>query len=345
MNWMAIDGSFGEGGGQLSRYAVALAAITGRAIHLQNIRAKRSKPGLMPQHLTALKAVAAVSGGVLEGAELKATEIRFQPGRIAGGAYQFDVTTAGGVVLVLQALLPVVLHADGPVRIAIIGGTDLKKSPPLDYFQLVFLPWLARMGVKVRIEAVRHGYYPRGGGMLELVVHPCQDLKPIVAETPGPLRLIRGISHVARLPMHIPERMSASAGNLLTEFGPVRIDVKVLDDAESFGTGGAIVLAAETERSILGAAAVARRGVLAEQIGQEAGQALRAELEAGAAVDIHAADQLLIYAAQAKGRSLLAVREVSLHAKTVMWLAEQFLPVRFDMQFRNGLYQISVGQD
>jgi RNA 3'-terminal phosphate cyclase (ATP) len=324
---------------------MALAAITGRPIHLKNIRSGRAKPGLMPQHLTALKSVAAVSGGVLEGAELKSTEIRFQPGRIAGGDFRFDVGTAGGIVLVLQALLPVTLHADGPVRLAITGGTDLRMSPPMDYFLLVFLPWLARMGVKVRIGSVRHGYYPRGNGMVTLEVQPCRELKPLVAETPGPLLSIHGIAHAAHLPLHIPERMAAAANDALGGFGPAQIEAKVLGEAEAFGTGGAIVLAAETGHGVLGAATVAERGVPAERIGQEAGHALRAELDAGAAVDVHAADQLLIYAAQANGLSRLTVREVSLHAKTVMWLIEQFLSVRFRTQPWDGLYRIEVGHD
>lgn len=153
MTWLTIDGSYGEGGGQLSRYAMALAAITGRPLHLKNIRARRPKPGLMAQHLTALRSVATVSGGVLEGAELWATEIRFRPGRIGGGEYHFDVGTAGSISLVLQALLPVALHADSPVRLTIDGGTDVKMAPPVDYLRLVFLPWLERMGCVVSIES------------------------------------------------------------------------------------------------------------------------------------------------------------------------------------------------
>lgn len=342
MTWLTIDGSHGEGGGQLSRYAMALAAITGKPLHLTNIRAKRPKPGLMAQHLTALKAVAAVSGGVLEGAELGATEIRFRPGTIAGGEFHFEVGTAGSISLVLQALLPVALRAHDPVRLTITGGTEVKMAPPVDYLRLVFLPWLERMGATVRIESVRHGYYPRGGGAVTLTLKPCRHLKPLAVEKPGALRAIRGIAHVAHLPLHIPERMAAAARAQLPEFEPVRIEARVLDDAEAFGTGGAMVLVAETEHSLLGAATVAERGVPAEQLGQDAGRALRAELESGAAVDLHASDQLLIYAAQAQGVSRFSVREVSLHAQAVMWLIEQFLPVRFSAEPRGAIQLINV---
>lgn len=345
MTWLTIDGSYGEGGGQLSRYAMALAAITGEPLHLKNIRAKRRKPGLMAQHLTALRAVATVNGGVLEGAELRASEIRFRPGRIGGGQYHFDVGTAGSVSLVLQALLPVALHADSPVRLTIDGGTDVKMAPPVDYLHLVFLPWLERMGVMANIESVRHGYYPKGHGMLDLIVTPRKHPNPLVAEYPGTVRIIRGVAHAAHLPLHIPERMASAARAQLIDLGQVHIETRVLGDDDAFGTGGAMVLVAETEHSLLGAATVAERGVPAERLGQEAGQKLRAELEAGAAVDVHAADQLLIYAAQARGPSRFTVREVSQHARTVMWLIEQFLPVRFNVEPCQGLYRIEVIHD
>ena len=344
MTWLTIDGSYGEGGGQLTRCAMALAAITGRPLHLNNIRAKRAKPGLMAQHLTALRAVAAVAGGVLEGAALGATEIHFRPGRIAGGDYHFAVGTAGSISLVLQALLPVALHADSEVRITITGGTDVKMAPPVDYLHLVFLPWLARMGVAVTIESVRHGYYPKGGGAVSLTVRPCRNLKPLLAEAPGALSAIRGIAHVAHLPLHISQRMVAAARAELDDLAPVHIETKVLADDEAFGTGGAMVLIAETEHSLLGAATVAERRVPAEQLGHDAGQALRAELASGAAVDIHAADQLLVYAAQAREPSRFTVRQVTQHALTVMWLIEQFLPVRFKVEECHGVHCIEVAR-
>ncbi|SHF62493.1 RNA 3'-terminal phosphate cyclase (ATP) [Microbulbifer donghaiensis] len=342
MTCLVIDGSYGEGGGQLSRYAVALAAISGRPLQLENIRAKRAKPGLMAQHLTALRAVAEVAGGSLEGAEIGATEIYYRPDRIRGGDYRFDVGTAGSIVLVLQALLPVALHADKLVELTVTGGTDVKMAPPVDYLLMVFLPWLARMGVKVRVESVRHGYYPKGGGAVSLQLEPCGALRPLLAEQPGALRQINGVAHVAHLPRHIPERMAAAARDALADLGAMQIGVKVLGAADAFGTGGAIVLAAETEHAVLGAASVAERGVPAERLGADAGYALRAELETGAAVDIHACDQLLIYAAQARDTSRFLVRKVSQHARTVMWLIEQFLPVEFRVEPWRGLYRVEV---
>ena len=339
---LRIDGSYGEGGGQVSRYAMALAAITGRPIRLVDIRARRPKPGLMAQHLTALRAVAAISGGTLDGAELGARELRFDPGRIAGGEFRFDVGTAGSVILVLQALLPVALRAEAPCRFHITGGTDVRAAPPLDYLRLVFLPWLARMGAQVGIESVRHGYYPRGGGAIVVTVAPCRRLLPLVAERPGRLRAIRGVAHVARLPLQIAERMASAAGAALAGLGPTGIVTRALGEDESSGTGGALVLAAETESGVLGAAAVAERGIPAERIGDDVGKALRAEIESGAAVDVHAADQLLPYLALAAGGSRFTTRTVSLHASTVMWLVEQFLPVRFEVTPWHDVHRVAV---
>lgn len=326
---LEIDGAYGEGGGQLTRLAMALSAITGRAIRLVNIRLRRARPGLAAQHLAALRAVATLCGGELEGAALGASEVSFWPGPIRGGNYRFEVGTAGSVSLVLQAVLPVALHADGPCRIALVGGTDVKLAPPVDYLRMVILPWLEEMGLRLRITALRHGYYPRGGGELTLDITPARNLRPLRAVSRGAVLEIRGRAHVAHLPRHIAERMGNAARVLLADLAPVQIDVEVLGDAASVGAGGALALAARTEHGRLGAAVVAQRGVSAEHLGEEAGRALRAELQSGAAVDLHAADQLLIYAALAEGASRYTARAVSLHAETAMWLIGQFLPVRF----------------
>lgn len=345
MSEWVIDGAHGEGGGQLARLAVALAAITGRSIRLVNIRARRARPGLAAQHLTALSAVATMCEGHLEGAAIGAGEVRFRPGRIRGGEYRFEIGTAGSVTLVLQAILPVALCADTPSRVTLVGGTDVTRAPPVDYLRWVFLPWLAAMGVRVEIVSLRHGYYPRGGGELTLDITPTQRLQPLKAESAGPVRRIGGRAHVAHLPRHIAERMALAARGGLADLAPVDLAVEVLGEAEAFGTGGALALVAETAHGRLGAAVVAQRGVPAERLGAEAAQALRQDLASGAALDIHAADQLLIYAALAGGESRFSVREVSLHAQTAMWLIEQFLTVRFDLTHREDRVVVNVHTD
>ncbi len=329
MKLLEIDGAHGEGGGQLARLAVALAAITGRSLRLYNIRAGRARPGLGAQHLTALRAVAELCQGRLEGAALGAGEVILRPGGLQGGGYRFEVGTAGSVALVLQAVLPVALHADGPCRLRIRGGTDVKLAPTLDYLRLVFLPWLAHMGAQVRLLGWHRGYYPRGGGEIELEVSPGRNLRPLVAEERGAIETIVIHAHVAHLPMYIAERMARAAQERLGGTTPLQVTAQVLGDAEATGMGGALTLVARTEHGRLGVSMVAERGVSAERLGEEAGQALRLDLDSGAALDVHAGDQLLVYAALAAGESRFTVRRLSLHARTAMWLIERFLPVRF----------------
>ncbi|MCS6787348.1 MAG: RNA 3'-terminal phosphate cyclase [Thiobacillaceae bacterium] len=337
-----IDGAHGEGGGQLVRLAAALAALTQRVTRIVNIRARRAKPGLAAQHLAALRAVAALCGGTLTGAELGAREVHFRPGPIRAGRYRFEVGTAGSVTLVLQALLPVALQAEGPCRVTLTGGTDVARAPPMDYLRVVLLPWLAQMGAEVHIVALHRGYYPRGGGELTLDIVPCRTLRPLLVESAGALRRITGHAHVAHLPRHIAERMAAAASNALVDLAPVETTVAVLDDAAATGMGGALTLVAETNHARLGAAVVAQRGVPAERLGAEAAQALRQDLASGAALDVHAADQLLIYAALAAGDSLFSVRALSSHAETAMWLIAQCLPVRFAVEAQAGRQLVRV---
>ncbi|MBI5612084.1 MAG: RNA 3'-terminal phosphate cyclase [Gammaproteobacteria bacterium] len=336
-----IDGSYGEGGGQLVRTACALAAITGEPLTLSNIRVRRTPPGLAPQHLTAVRAVASMCDAEVEGLAVRSRALSFRPGRPRGGRFVFDVGTAGSIPLVVQAVLPVALASGAPVRMRLIGGTDIRAAPPLDYLRHVFLPLLAGLGLEVKLTLVRRGYYPRGGGEVEIEVQPGRP-RALQLETPGPLREIAGIAHVANLPAHIAERMQHAARQVLSAYPPAAIEEQVLGRDRAIGPGGAIVLWARTAHSVLGGAAVAQRGVPAEQIGADAAHALLAELTAGAALDIHAADQILIYLAQARAASVITVRELSSHARSTLWLLQQFLPLRAQIAAHNGLTRVEL---
>lgn len=326
---LEIDGSHGEGGGQLLRTAVALAALTGTAIRFHSIRAKRDNPGLAPQHLAAVRAVAELCGARVDGLALYSREIVFEPRRLRGGEFRFDVGTAGSATLVLQALLPVMTVAEAGVRVEVSGGTDVRGAPPVDYLHQVLLPLLARMGVDVRLVTRRRGYYPRGGGAVEVSVKPVR-VKPLRLLHPGKLLRIDGRAHVANLPLQIAERMSAAARERLKSCeGPVHCETVSLGSEEAIGQGGAVAMWAQCEHTVLGAARVAERGVRAETLGAAVGAELAADLAARATVDIHAADQILVYAALAGGESSFTTRELTNHAQSAMWLIEQFLPVRF----------------
>ena len=324
---ITIDGSHGEGGGQLVRMACALSALTGTPIRLHGVRARRAPPGLAPQHLAAVRAVAQLCKAETEGLALRAQEFTFHPGPIRGGDYRFDVGTAGSITLVLQAVLPVALAAPAVSTFHIIGGTDVKAAPPFDYFRYVFLPLLQRIGLDVRVMLMRRGYYPRGGGEVAVTVQP-DTPSPLTLDAPGALRELGGSAHVANLPAHIIERMQHTATQVLAEHGNARIQTQLLGHAEAIGAGGAIVLWARTANTLLGGSEVAQRGIPAERIAEHAAHALREELRAGVTLDVHAADQLLIYLALAGRPAHFTARAYSSHTQTTAWLIEQFLPVR-----------------
>lgn len=322
-----IDGSYGEGGGQLLRTACALSAITGEPVRLHDIRARRSPPGLAPQHLTAVKTVAALCDAHVDGLELRSSELIFRPGCLRGGEFRFDVGTAGSIALVLQALLPAALRANAPVHIHLTGGTDVRAAPPLDYLRFVLLPLLTQMGAAVQLTLQRRGYYPRGGGVVELMVQP-RALKGLNLETAGAVKEIRGIAHVSNLPAHIVTRMQQTAVRLLADIAHVDIEQQTLGKDQAIGQGGAIVLWARMAHTLLGASEVAQRGVPAERIAGTAAQALREDIVAGATLDLHAADQILIYCTLAQGPSTFLARLFTPHAQTTLWLLQQFLPLR-----------------
>lgn len=339
---LEIDGSHGEGGGQLLRTAVALAAITGQPVRVREIRARRSNPGLAPQHLAAVRAVAAISNARTNGLDLRSRVIEFVPATLDGGRFRFDVGTAGSVGLVLQALLPAMIAAGEPCDVTVVGGTDVRAAPPLDYFRHVLLALLHRMGADAQLTVRRRGYYPRGGGEVEIAVRP-SALRPLVVEQPGALDGIAGIAHVANLPDHIAMRMRSAfldrVGDRLRSRTAIEISVLGPDDA--IGAGGAIVAWARSEHTILGAGRVAERGVRAETLGDAVGAELASDVAAGATLDAHAADQLLIYLALARGGVFITPTLTS-HAETAMWLVEQFLPVRFLTTGAGALTRVEV---
>lgn len=341
MTLLEVDGSAGEGGGQILRTALSLAAVTGQAVRVHNIRAGRPKPGLARQHLTAVKALVDLCRAKAEGVALGSTEVLFRPGDLHGGHYGWDVGTAGSVTLVLQAcILPAALARE-PTSLVVRGGTDVPWSPPADYFLHVFLEILRRMGVEVEMRVIKRGYYPKGGGMVEVLVEPGGP-KPLQVPKPGQVHSIHGWAHVSNLPGHIAQRMRTSAVDRLAGFHSVSAEDIALQEGQALGPGGAIVLRAETENALLGSSALAEKGVKAERLGEGAADSLLADLRAEATLDVHAADQLLPYMAIAQGMSTFVVREVSSHLKTLFWLLPKFLDVDFLEESREGAVRVEI---
>ena len=318
---MEIDGSYGEGGGQIVRTAVALAAVTGTSIRVSKIRKGRPKPGLAPQHAQAILALAGICGAKTAGIEPGSSEVAFEPGLIKGGSYRVDIGTAGSITLLVQCLLPAMIKADGPITLTVVGGTDVRWSPAIDYFKNVFLPALREFGAQVEIEVRRRGYYPRGGGSIVLNVIP-GSLKPAHLK-PQDKGVVQGISHCSNLPEHVARRQAESATAALKEAGHIgKVATEVLKETS---TGSGITL----WRGHKGGSALGERGMRAEDVGKAAAREIIAELSSQAAVDMHLADQLIPYLALAGGS--YTVRQMSKHASTNIWTAKQFLNTKLDV--------------
>ena len=331
---MKLDGSYGEGGGQILRTAVALSAVTGKHVEIENIRKGRPKPGLSAQHVKAVEELTRICGAQVSGCRLQSTRISFTPGRINSGNYDVDIGTAGSISLFLQCLMPALMHADGAIRIKITGGTDVQWSPSIDYMRFVTLFALGKMEYKCDISLIKRGYYPRGGGNVCAIINP-SNLKITNFDTNN-CSIIEGISHSSCLPSHVAQRQAASAEKLLHEHGyKSNISIEVNDHPS---TGSGITLWCGTA----GSAALGKPGLKAEKVGVIAAEALVNELRQGAGVDEYLADQLIPYMALAGGGSF-TTRIISMHTKTNIWVTEQFLPVKFKIEkMEKGLFKVWI---
>jgi RNA 3'-terminal phosphate cyclase (ATP)/RNA 3'-terminal phosphate cyclase (GTP) len=336
-----IDGGHGEGGGQILRMAVAFSAITGKHVRILNIRANRPKSGLANQHLTSIRSVAELCNARVEGLHKGSGEVDFCPGELSGGDFRFDIGTAGSVTLVLQACLIPALVTHRRSTITITGGTDVRWSPPWDYFEHVFLPVLKRLGGDVTVEEVIRGYYPRGGGRVHVSTVPCDGILGKDWTDLSTVERIDGFVHVGNLPDHILRRMETALEGL-KDIADTVIRTESLGEDRATGQGGAVVLGATAGDIMLGSNALAERGVKAEKVARNAAESLIGEIEAGATADIHLSDQILPYLAIADKPSTIIVRELTSHTKTHMWLLEKFLDVSFDIEKLDGKWRIGV---
>lgn len=323
MSELHIDGGEGEGGGQILRTSLALAAITGKSVRFSNVRAGRSKPGLLRQHLTALRAAAEVCGARVEGDELGSQTLRFTPGTIRGGTYHFAVGTAGSACLVCQTVLPMLLVADAPSDVVFEGGTHAMSAPSYDFFARVFLPLLQRMGARVEARLDRHGFYPAGGGRFVLSVSPVAQWTPISLLDDAPLRVTEVRALVANLPFTIAERELAAMGDALDVPAEQRRGMGV----KSPGPGNVVMieLASDTARELV--TAFGRRELSSEAVASDAVAEARALLAARVPVGPHLADQLLLPMALAGGGALRTV-PLTLHSRTNLDVIQRFLPLR-----------------
>jgi RNA 3'-terminal phosphate cyclase (ATP) len=329
---LTIDGAHGEGGGQVLRTALALSAITLRPFRIVNIRARRRTPGLLPQHLSATRAAAAISSAALSGDRLGSSELSFAPSqRPQPGAYAFDVAeiaghgSAGSVILILQTILLPLALVQGPSTIVVRGGTHLEWAPAYDDFAFAYLPALRRMGLGAEAELVKWGWYPAGGGEVRCsLAGVCAGPpQPIEAVERGPLRRITGRAVAGNLPSHICQRMCDGARAALSDLGvPVQIEALRV---RAVSPGAGIFLLAEYEESLAASfSAHGRQGKPSETVAEEAVAALRAHHASAAAVELHLADQLLVPLAIAAGPSHFTTARPTAHLATNAWTIEQF---------------------
>lgn len=330
-----IDGSYKEGGGQILRMSVAFSSLTKKPVKVFNIRGKRPNPGLRRQHITAIEIVSSLCNGNVKGISLGSQEIEFYPGEIKGGEYYFDIGTAGSITLVLQACILPSLFAEKETHLRIKGGTDVKWSPPWDYFQNVFLAFLKEMGCEIEAYLNSRGYYPAGGGEVDVIIKPCKKLNPVKFE--GKVEGIEGVVNIANLPYNIAERIKKSAEEELKKNG-FTADIMIEEtEAECPGVGFVMW----TKGKIMGADGLGEKGKKAEDIGREVSKKLIEEIKSGADLDERAVDQLLPYFALMDEEISFKCKKLSKHAETEMWLIKKFLNVDFEVK-KNELYEIKV---
>ena len=322
-----LDGSYGEGGGQILRTALSLATLLGQPLRLENIRAGRAKPGLRPQHLTAVRALAQVTRAEVAGAELGSQALTFRPGPPRPGHYLFDVAektgSAGSVTLIAQALLPPLLKGGQPSTLVLKGGTHVPWSPPAHYVQHVFLPALAQMGVQVKMTLDRWGWYPRGGGETHWEISPAPTLLGVDWRTPAPATAFRALSAASGVPEHVSRRQALRLKERLGEDLPVEVVQALSPDPGSL----VFLWGPRAGFDALGA-----RGKRAEAVADEVAEAYLNFRQRQAAVDRHLADQILLYLAQAQGSSHLTTAEITSHLLTNLWVIEQFLGPSFKVK-------------
>lgn len=335
-----LDGAVGEGGGQILRSALTLSMCTGRPMRIKNIRAKRKKPGLMRQHLTAVQAAQAISGADVQGATVGSAELSFTPGAIRGGDYCFNIGTAGSCTLVLQTILPALLMANEDSRITLTGGTHNAMSPPFHFLQKAFVPLLARMGANVELQLNRFGFYPAGGGEITVAIKAGGTLMPLHLEARGERLNAYAESFFAGLPAHIAERELSVVKRRLA-WNDEQLFMREINHNQ--GPGNALLITLEYEHVTEVFTGFGERGVSAETVAKRAAERARQYLAGEATVSHYLADQLLLPMALAGGGSFTAT-EWSQHAATNAEVIQRFLPVLIETRkMENGGLRVTLG--
>lgn len=329
-----IDGAQKSGSGTIVRFAVGLATLFGKELHLTNIRAKREKPGLRPQHLKAIQALQQLCQGTLDGGEVGSNEIRFKPGgRVKGGAYEWDIGTAGSTTLLAMTLLPAACFSNEAIRFRISGGLFQDFASSAYHMQYVLFPVLNKMGITARLSIIRPGYVPRGGGIIEVELEPMAGkIKPVSLVSRGDVIEVKGVALASHLrERKVSERMVKTCNKVLKSSG-YQAQIEIIHDTLALQRGAALAIYAKTSSGcIIGADRAGEPRRTSEDIGRYVARNLIEDLSTGATVDRYLADQLIFYAALADGISQYRIPRLTEHVETNLWLAESVLGAKTEV--------------
>jgi RNA 3'-terminal phosphate cyclase (ATP) len=329
---IAIDGSYGEGGGQILRTAIALASITATDVRIFNIRSHRPQPGLKAQHMKSIDAAAKLCDAEVTGLYIGSQDITYSPMEIKGVTYTVDIGTAGSISLLLQCIMPMTVYSRGRISLEITGGTDVSWSPTIDYLNNVTCKALGQMGYNCKIEVLKRGYYPEGGGKVRASFEPA---KLHGFEFEKKEEIIKGISHSSKLPEHIAQRQARAAKILLENRG-IECDITVCTENE-LSTGSGITLWSQYS----GASYLGKKSLPAEKVGEMAAAQMIRHLDSGTSVDPYLADQLITYMSLA-GSGSFTTCKVSKHTLTNIHITEMLMDMEFDIQKKDEFTRISV---
>ena len=329
-----IDGSYGEGGGQIIRTALSLSCLLKKPFRIFNIRKKRKKPGLMPQHLTCVKAAQLITDAEVTGAYAGSSELLFSPHEVKGGYFSFDIGTAGSTSLVFQTLIPALAFSQQKTTLTLKGGTHVPLSPSFHYLSNVFVHFLGQLGIKVELVIESYGFYPRGGGIVRAEIFPVKNIKPLRIVERGNILQITGYSAVGNLPLSIAERQKDAFVNKINREIKNNKACLIIELVEvpSIGQGTFVYLEARSEDSVAGFTALGARGKKAEVVGEEAAEEFVKYYTTGAALDYHIADQIVLYLSLCSEESRFTTSSITNHLLTNLWVINLFHGIQYSIE-------------
>ena len=336
---ITLDGSVGEGGGQILRTALSLSIITGQAFAIENVRARRARPGLQRQHLAAVNAAAAICSAQVSGAGIHSQTLHFRPQRVTPGNYSFDIGSAGSTTLVLQTILPPLMIADTHSSVLIEGGTHNPMAPPFEFLDRVFLPLICRMGPQVQAKLESCGFYPAGGGRIRITIEPQKPLQPLTLHDRGALKACSATAIIANLPQQIAERELAI---LMRELALTPNQVRI-ENVPARSPANVLFVEVQHENITELFVELGERGVRAETVASRLSANVQRYLKGSAPVDEHLADQLLLPLSLAGGGSFITSL-ISGHTRTNIEVIQRFLPVEIRSSLAEVSHRVEIGK-